>query len=272
MHFNTRVLIHRHEHLYKLCLRAVNQANWLFFAAGEHRHHWREQLMSLKSSRTNGRCFIIGNGPSLSTADLEMLTAEDTFASNQIFRAFERTSWRPKYYVVQDIYGNIADEVDSIECEVALVGDYYMRKIGTVNPRAICYHAIKHVSGELGFSSDASRYVVDHATVTYTMIQIAVFLGYTEIYLIGMDHSYRDTISSGGVLGANAGIDNHFYEDSAAISVVANIEGMEQAYIAAQRYAKAHGVLIRNATHGGHLEVFERVSLSDALVRDPFES
>ena len=48
------------------------------------------------------RCFIIGSGPSLTVSDLDHLKGEYTFASNKIFAVFDKTAWRPTFYVVSD--------------------------------------------------------------------------------------------------------------------------------------------------------------------------
>ena len=49
-------------------------------------------------------CFIIGNGPSLKAEDLEMIYQKGipTFAFNRIYLMFDKTQWRPTYYISQD--------------------------------------------------------------------------------------------------------------------------------------------------------------------------
>ena len=72
----------------------------------EH-YHWSESCNKIKNSKNshlNRRCFIIGNGPSLTANDLDKLSenSEITFAFNRIYHIFEQTSWRPTYYMSQD--------------------------------------------------------------------------------------------------------------------------------------------------------------------------
>ncbi|MBO7254734.1 MAG: hypothetical protein J6V36_05480, partial [Clostridia bacterium] len=63
------------------------------------------KLAKLKDSHKGERCFIIGNGPSLSVNDLNKIYEKNipTFSTNRIFKLFEKTDWRPTYYVSEDI-------------------------------------------------------------------------------------------------------------------------------------------------------------------------
>ena len=49
-----------------------------------------------------GRCFIIGNGPSLNRTDLTKLRDEVTFGVNGLFLKFEEMGFTPTFYVVED--------------------------------------------------------------------------------------------------------------------------------------------------------------------------
>lgn len=256
-------LIKKCPPIYKMANGVLNLVNKGYYRRLCSSHHFDEKLRALRKEN-RGRCFIIGNGPSLKSCDLDKLVHEDCFASNQIFRLFGDTDWRPKYYAVQDIYGGIAREVDSIDCEIVFVGDYYWRKIGTTNPNAICYHGNRVLGKNVPFSEDVARNgVYDSFTVTYALMQLAVNLGYKELILLGVDHSYRNTIRMDGTCVEDESAKNHFYEDSKAHPVLANVEAMERGYRAAKRYSDAHGIEIKDATRGGHLEIFPHIKFDD---------
>ena len=53
-----------------------------------------QRLTNLQNIHKGKRAFILGNGPSLSIADLNKLKNEITFASNKIYLAFEKTDIR----------------------------------------------------------------------------------------------------------------------------------------------------------------------------------
>ena len=45
------------------------------------------------------RCFVVGNGPSLKDTPFELLAGETTFACNRIARLYDKTTWRPSYFL-----------------------------------------------------------------------------------------------------------------------------------------------------------------------------
>lgn len=59
-------------------------------------------LALLKDTKKGKRCFIIGNGPSLTIEDLGKIGTEDSFGVNRIYKIFDQTKWRPTYYFSQD--------------------------------------------------------------------------------------------------------------------------------------------------------------------------
>ena len=64
-----------------------------------------KQLAALKNIHKGERCFVIGNGPSLTANDLQILHENQviTFATNRVYNIFEQTEWRPTYYVSEDV-------------------------------------------------------------------------------------------------------------------------------------------------------------------------
>ena len=55
------------------------------------------RLKALEDIHRGRRAFIVANGPSLRTEDLDRLKSEVTFASNKIHLAYDETDWRPIY-------------------------------------------------------------------------------------------------------------------------------------------------------------------------------
>ena len=259
MNQELRKKIYKVPALYYLCQKAVEASNMHFYKSFCKKTDNLERIKSLKNKHSGERCFIVGNGPSLTMEDLDLIKNEDCFAANLIFRIFDKTAWRPKYYFVLDRYADTGDALDSIQLEYMFIGDYYWRVRGMNNPNAICVHSVRsHSDNEIEFSEEISKVLIAHYTVTYAMIQTAVYMGYKEIYLLGMDHSYALTYDSKG----------NVTEDKNPREVIANIEGMNKAYIGARDYAKSHGIKIINTTRGGRLEWFPRKSLEEILINE----
>ena len=99
------------------------------------------------------------------------------------------------------------------------------------------------------FSDDPYAIVYHGMTVTYSAMQLAVYMGFKEIYLLGCDCDY-------------SGEKQHFMDYGLKTETADNPESKAiAAYTTAKNYADEHGIKIYNATRGGKLEVFERVDL-----------
>ena len=266
MNIEFRKIIYKIPILYSLCQRLVDFENKIFYKNFNRKNDNINKILKLNNSCNGKRCFIVGNGPSLTLEDLDKIKKEDCFAANLIFKIFDKTEWRPKYYFIQDRYADTGNVLDEIDLEYLFVGDYYWRKRGMKNPNAICIHSARSFNkNRVDFSEDMSKALVSHCTVTYTMIQAAIYMGYKEIFLLGMDHNYALTYDSKGNVIQDSTIRNHIFEDKNPKDVIANIEGMNKAYISAKEYALQHGVNIYNATRGGKLEWFGRVKLEEVI-------
>ena len=76
-----------------------------FILKNFYKTRYGKSLRVLKDIHKNKRCFIVANGPSLQAQDLDFLenNNEITFGMNRIFKMFNKTNWRPTYYVCEDI-------------------------------------------------------------------------------------------------------------------------------------------------------------------------
>ena len=119
---------------------------------------------------------------------------------------------------------------------------------------------------EPAFSTDLTKGIYTIATVTYTLIQLARYMGFTEIYLLGVDHKYANEIKKDGTVVKNEGVKSYFgNQQKLENNIVAASWEMELAYQYAEKYSRENGFRIYNATRGGYLEVFERISLEMVL-------
>lgn len=221
----------------------------------------KEKLRSLKNVNSGKRCFIIGNGPSLTPEDLDKLKYELSFASNSIYKIFDRTDWRPTYYCATDhkMIKIIKKEIISKIKGEMFIGICDFR----YNPRIPGAKYVKMIVEEVypqmpKFSENILNGCYEGRTVTYTAIQIAVYMGFKEIYLLGIDHNYSAVLNPDGTITNMSEVNDHFSDDYKT-PVIPALYKTTLAYQAAKNYADTHGIKIYNATRGGKLEVFERV-------------
>ena len=252
-----------------ICRKIVGICNIFFYKSLCLKTHCNKKLMQYKNQKNGKRCFIIGNGPSLQATDLDKLINEDCFACNHIEKMFQNTVWRPTYYMVSDAY--FAQDIDITQFQNIFLSAYFRRNHKKYIRKSYYINVInKCKKGYPVFSDDISKYISAGNTVTFCNIQLAVYMGYSELYLLGVDNNFNLTIDSKGKIESHEG-KNHFYSDKYMDSKMeknpSNVELMNKAYISAKRYCDLHNVKIYNATRGGKLELFERVDF-DALFLD----
>lgn len=213
------------------------------------------------------RCFIIGNGPSLRVEDLEKLKGEITFGTHRIYTLFGNTSWRPSFYFAQD-YKMIKEgfkEISAIAATEKFIGMVPWYKYPFIQGATFAHIILKSFYPEPPeFSDNVAKEFYEGQTVTYMCLQFAVYMGFTEIILLGVDHNYSVVLKADGSVQINEGVKNHFDADVGHTEVNPNdnlpqLDKTGLAYVTANEYAKKHGVKILNATRGGKLEAFERV-------------
>ncbi|WP_458411750.1 6-hydroxymethylpterin diphosphokinase MptE-like protein [Schinkia sp. CFF1] len=222
-------------------------------------------LKKLYNIHKGKRCFIIATGPSLLMSDLEKLHNEYTFSMNSICLALDNAKWRPTYYGIQDenVYEKLEETLNSVALSNVLISDNIAKKFKVNSfwiqyPLNIPYHLYEQGYEHryfAKFSDNCYRTVYDGYSITYSLIQLAVYMGFKEIYLLGCDNNYSEDKNK-----------QHFIESGHYDPTFKTAgDRMTIAYMEAKRYGDAHEIKIFNATRGGMLEVFPRVDLDEVL-------
>ncbi|MBQ8547117.1 MAG: DUF115 domain-containing protein, partial [Lachnospiraceae bacterium] len=224
-------------------------------------------LEQFKEVHKGKRCFIVATGPSLRMEDLDTLhdNNEICIGVNGVLKAFDKTLWRPDYYVVGDdaAYRMWKDEILSADIKAKFIADYARAGKEAQREDIFRWHLI--LRGEAGekpwFSEDFSEGGYVGYTVTYDgALQLAAYMGFSEIYLLGVDCTRADGVET-------KHFDDAYYTGEAKKNTYRlNVDANRLAYQAAKEYADSHGFRIYNATRGGELEIFERVDF-DSLFR-----
>ncbi|WP_226677969.1 6-hydroxymethylpterin diphosphokinase MptE-like protein [Mesobacillus jeotgali] len=232
-----------------------------------------KRIKSMKNVHLNKRCFIIGNGPSLDIEDLDQLKGEITFAFNRIYYIFEKTDWRPTYYCSEDdktIFKS-KDEINNLILANKFFPINFPRdyKINFDNAHYYLFK-FRGKNVEPDFADDIVKGIYWGNTVAYTAIQMAVYMGIKEIYLLGVDHTFSKMVNDKGETIIDPSVKDYFseeYNNDKDELYTPNIERSTRAFTAAKRYADNNGIKIYNASRGGKLEVFERVDFDKIISR-----
>lgn len=226
-----------------------------------------KRLLELQNKHQGKRCFIIGNGPSLNHLDLTLLKNEFTFGVNAIYTNYDKMGFYPSFYVVEDIFvaEDRAPEINAYNHGPKFFGNY-LKYCLTDNPdtywmNVVLYGQYKDFPR---FSEFAAKEIYAGGTVSYLCMQLAFYLGFTEVYLIGFDHSYKipkEALLKGTSITSTGDDPNHFKPDYFGKGKRwhdPQVDRMEEAYKKAKLHYENNGRKVYNATFGGHLEVFER--------------
>lgn len=212
-------------------------------------------IARFKNIHKGGRCFIIGNGPSLRYEDLEKLRKENEicFGCNRIYLAYPDTEWRPDYYVAVDYIIIRKDRARILE----LGGTRFIRHsyCQTEDWTKYGIYEFRGIAGPLHeprISFDMMEGVYTGNTVVYDALQIALYMGFQEIYLLGVD-------MTAGIRYEDEG--SHFYKSPDTkenLGTSNSLETRRNLGYAARKMAES-GRILRNATRGGELDEVPRV-------------
>lgn len=216
-----------------------------------------ERLRVFRRRYADKRCFIIGNGPSLKMEDLDRLgeNGEICFGMNVIHKAYKNTKWRPDFVCVKDplvIVQNYESIKENNSCPI-LINDKKLFYYWETDENEYPYRDIQE---KVFFSEDIAAGCSSGASVSYTVIQIAAYMGFSEIYLLGLDCS-----NWGAHFNGDYWAEKEAFRDPDEARIF-------RAYRIAEDYSRTHGFRIFNATRGGCLEVFERVEFDSLFGKE----
>ncbi|PWM98996.1 MAG: hypothetical protein DBX37_05635 [Massilioclostridium sp.] len=231
-----------------------------------------KKMKQLKDKYAGERCFIVGNGPSLTVDDLEAIKDEHCFGFNRVYELFDKTSWRPEFYMVldNDVMKTVALNINKIEAKwkfLNIMGKTMGIKASD-NTIFFCSYGIYRVK-EFCFkkkriSEDVSRYISLNFSVTAAAIEVAIYLGFKEIYLIGIDNNFSRWIDENGKMHFQ-NIEDYKLIKAHDFNYFCYQDAVNSCFDCYKKYADSHGIRIINVTRGGNLNSYQREELEKIL-------
>lgn len=222
-----------------------------------------ERLAAFNGRHQGERCFIIGNGPSLKEMDLEPLRDEVTFGLNRIYLLFPKLGFETTYLVAVNklVIEQCAEELAELTLPRFLSWNARGAVLGSGDgPGGV---QILHTHWRtLGFSEDPTHYLHEGATVTFVAMQLAFYMGFRRVVLIGVDHSFATRGTPHKAIVSQGDDPNHFdpsYFGKGFRWQLPDLETSELAYALARDRFERDGREIVDATVGGKLEIFPKV-------------
>jgi hypothetical protein len=237
-------------------------------------HPWRrasiQRLGNYKDIHSGRRGFIIGNGPSLKRTDLSRLRNEITFGMNRIYLLFSELGFLPTYYLsINDlVIEQCWDDILSLPVPKFLSwhsrgffqNPFPSRKdLPEVGPLMFLHTTYTGPR----FAPDARGRLWEGATVTYIALQLAFYMGLEQVILIGVDHNFTTKGHPNTTIVSGGDDPDHFsgnYFGKGFRWQLPDLDTSERAYRMAKAAYSAVGREILDATVGGKLDVFPKVS------------
>ena len=229
-------------------------------------------LKSLKNKYEGERCFIVGNGPSLRIEDLNKLQNEHCFGFNRIYEVYDNTAWRPEFHMVldNDVMKEVIENQDKLDSKYRLLNIMGKAKgaIRTNGTIFFCSYGLYRPK-EFGFvkkkiSRDISKYISLNFSVTSAAIEVAMYMGFKEIYIIGLDNNFSRWIDKKGEIHFQD-VNDYNLMKAHTFNYFSYQDAVNSCFECYRKEADKRGIKIINLTRGGHLDAFERGIFEDII-------
>jgi hypothetical protein len=233
---------------------------------------YKNQLTSLnhlKDKYAGETCIIMGNGPSLKQSNWKLIQNCKTFGLNRIKLLEDEMGFSPSFLVV--IKDLVIEQFpsDILNFDGLKFLDY---KSSTKNNDLLAdkdsFFIAEKISVEGKFESDLLQGWYRGYTVTYAAMQVAYYLGFKKVCLIGVDHNFV-TIGNPRENVVSDGDDpNHFHPSYFGKGVkwaLPDLEGSERFYKKAKEHYEINNREIVDCTINGKLNIFRKSSLEIEL-------
>jgi hypothetical protein len=199
--------------------------------------------------------------------DLTPLKYLNTFGLNKIYLMFDKINLNLSYHVCVNklVTQQSNKEIESLQCPCFVTMKGYE-----------CIQHLDHIYFILtggnnimpfSFQDDFTKGVHEGHTVTYVAIQIAYYMGFSTIFLIGLDHYFQCNGAPNETQLHKGDDPNHFdprYFKEQEWQLP-DMEAMELAYRLTKYHFAKNGRQIYDATVDGKLEIFPKISYQEAL-------
>ncbi len=237
-----------------------------------------KQNRELKNIHQGNRCFILATGLSINDQNLKLLKNEFCIAVSNFYLHPDFRLIDPQYYCIApwhpphniENYLQLLKEIGDIskKCSFFLGINEYARvnQNNILLDHNVYYHNTSAI--ELDKDVDLCQPVLSPMSVTIMALQSAIFMGFSEIYLLGCDH---DSILNFSGKFAN----QHFYPEEKAKLItdistfkpeLLNYIRLWNQYEMLNTIAQSKNIKIFNATKRSLLDVFDKIDYESLFI------
>ena len=224
-----------------------------------------KKLKKLKNKYLNKKAVILCNGPSLNDIPLDCLTNVHTFGLNKVNLLFKNSNFRPSFIVATNKL--VIDQNSTF---------YNSTKIPTFLDFFNAHHVVSFKKNsyflctvEKRFSTNPLFGISQGGTVTFTALQLAKYMGFAQVALVGCDHNYSYQGDPHEEKIFHGDDENHFHKDYFKDLKwnIPDLKQSEESYLLAKKTFEKNKAKIFNCTTKSKLNIFPKISLQEFLYK-----
>jgi len=215
---------------------------------------------------------ILGNGPSLKTVDLKLLEGKKVIVMN----SFEKADWKDKVEIIAHCIGepygsrgwsesSFIESIEGTDSHSYWLHYSSYNKLSKISKPDLVHYVFPGYESAIWGNN---RFLLDHKTLAYQTtaqlaIQVAFYMGFNEILLLGFDHDWL----------ASPDYSKHFYSDVRDpmdvligfnyFDIISLMHRMWNIYYTIKASSEKCNIKIYNLSQGSYLDVFECLSFSE---------
>ena len=201
-------------------------------------HHYKNKFKSKTA-------LVIGNGPSLRNVPDLFLDKYPCFGANKIF-----IRYTPMFYVAVNklVIEQNRTVINMMDC------DKFLPRGSGIESNELPITRVKK------FCYDLSSEIYEGYTVTFVSLQLAYYMGFSTVLLVGVDHKYDFIGKPNEVFHMSGDDPNHFSPDYFKGQLWNNpdLNQSEVSYTMAEMAYRSDKRKILNLTEGTELNVFSK--------------
>jgi hypothetical protein len=193
------------------------------------------------------------------------LAGEKTFGMNRFYLIFDKLQFLPTYYIaINDlVLKQFSSDLNQLKIQ-KFINWNYKRLFNKV--KDTFFLKIK-IGLKDNFDRDITKPICSGGTVTFAALEVAFYLGFKEVFLIGLDHRYQEKGTPNTIKKRMEKEDtSHFHPDYFPQGVkwmLPDLKRSELAYELARQAYERSGRKIYDATRNGNCTVFPKVNYDD---------
>ncbi|MCF8275175.1 MAG: DUF115 domain-containing protein [Flavobacteriales bacterium] len=219
----------------------------------------KNKIRDYRNKHLGETLYLLANGPSIKKTDLKALKGRTVMCMNRFYIKFSELGYTPNYLVCieETVLERFSEDFQNLSIPIfinwrtrnEIPNGIYLKESFDIVPF---------------FQKDMTLPANSGGTVTYVCLQLAYYMGFHKVVILGMDHSFKEKgIAGKAEIRKEEKDESHFdpnYFPKGMKWIIPDLVKSELSYSIARNEFETNGRQIVDATIGGKCEVFEKIS------------